>query len=62
MASELRECIECGASCERDFCSPQCQDLWELGPAKPPGWCLVDIPINHNIAKGESKAKSWSPR
>lgn len=61
MASELNKCYECGTSCTGAFCSPQCQDLWEYGPATPPGWCLVDVPINHIVGKGESKRKYDGP-
>lgn len=61
MASESSRCEECGASCERDFCSPQCEELWTHGPSKPPGWSLLEVGINHIIAKGQSKAKHVGP-
>ena len=53
----MNNCIECGARCEKDFCSPQCEDLFTYGPSTPPGWCLVEVPINHIVGKGDSKHK-----
>lgn len=53
----MNKCAECGASCEGEFCSPQCADLWNYGPEKPPGWCLVERPINHLIPEGGSKRR-----
>lgn len=57
----MNKCIECGASCKGEFCSAYCEDLWKYGPTSPPGWSILEVPINHLIGEGQSKRKHIGP-